>query len=115
MSDGPKHDRRTAPRPLEEQVGEKEIRKVRARRAGDRSIWFGLGMFGVVGWSVAIPTVLGLALGIWIDSNYASRYSWTLMGLLIGLLVGCINAWYWVTSEGRLDEDLEGDEEQESS
>ena len=112
MPDERKRERRPPPRPLGEQVGEKEIRKVRARRAGDRSIWFGLGMFGVVGWSVAIPTLLGLALGIWIDSNYPSQYSWTLMGLLIGLLIGCINAWYWVTSEGRLDDDQEGDEEQ---
>jgi hypothetical protein len=34
------------------------------------------------------------------------------MGLLIGLLVGCLNAWYWLNSEGRPDEDLENDEEQ---
>jgi ATP synthase protein I len=115
MSDGPRRERRTTPRPLEEQVREKEIRKVRARRTRGRSIWFGLGMFGVVGWSVAIPTLLGLALGIWIDANFASRYSWTLMGLLVGLLVGCINAWYWVTSEGRLNEDQDGDEEREKS
>ncbi len=112
MSDDRKRERRPPTRPLEEQVGEKEIRKVRARRTRDRSIWFGLGMFGVVGWSVAIPTLLGLASGIWIDSNYPSQYSWTLMGLLIGLVVGCVNAWYWVTSEGRLDEDQKGDEEQ---
>jgi ATP synthase protein I len=45
---------------FEEQVGEKELRKVRARRQKNRSIWFGLGMFGVVGWSVAIPTLIGL-------------------------------------------------------
>jgi ATP synthase protein I len=112
MSDGPKRDRRPPLKPLEQKVGEKEKRKVRARRAGDRSIWFGLGMFGVVGWSVAVPTLLGLALGIWIDSNYASQYSWTLMGLLVGLLVGCLNAWYWLNSEGRLDDDRENDDEQ---
>ncbi|MHB8205511.1 MAG: AtpZ/AtpI family protein, partial [Desulfomonilaceae bacterium] len=34
-------------------VGAKEIRKMEARRGGNRSIWFGLGMFGIVGWSVA--------------------------------------------------------------
>lgn len=111
MSDGQERDRRR-PKQLDEQVGEKEMRKVRARRAGDRSIWFGLGMFGVVGWSVAIPTLLGLALGIWIDASFPNRYSWTLMGLLIGLLVGCINAWYWLNSEGHLEEGDEQDEDQ---
>jgi ATP synthase protein I len=115
MDDEQKPERRRTPRPLGEQVGEKEMRKVRARRTRDRSIWFGLGMFGVVGWSVAIPTLLGLALGIWIDANFASRYSWTLMGLLVGLVIGCINAWYWLTSEGRLDQDRDGEEEEEKS
>jgi ATP synthase protein I len=115
MSEDRRPERQPPRKPLGEQVGEKEIRKVRARQTRDRSIWFGLGMFGVVGWSVAIPTLLGLAIGIWIDSNFPSRYSWTLMGLLIGLVVGCINAWYWVNSEGRLDKDQEGEEEQRKS
>jgi hypothetical protein len=28
-----------------------------------QGLLFGLGMFGIVGWSVAIPTLLGIALG----------------------------------------------------
>jgi ATP synthase protein I len=63
----------------EEQVGEKETRKLRARRHKDRSIWFGLGTFGVVGWSVVVPTLLGLFAGIWLDRNLPSPFSWTLM------------------------------------
>jgi len=91
-----------------ERVASREKRKVRARQRRDRGIWFGLGMFGIVGWSVAIPTLIGLAAGIWIDANLPSRFSWTLMGLLVGLLVGCLNAWYWLNSEGqREDEDEE--------
>ena len=39
-----------------EQVGAKAARKLRAR--GDRSqgVWFGLGMMGLIGWSVVVPT-----------------------------------------------------------
>ena len=59
-------------------------------------VWFGLGMFGVVGWAVAIPTVLGIFLGVWIDLKWPGPYSWTLMLLLIGLILGCLNAWFWV-------------------
>jgi ATP synthase protein I len=81
------------------QVGMKEARKVRARQEKNRSIWFGLGMFGLVGWSVAIPTILGVAAGVWIDAAYPSRYSWTLMLLIIGIAVGCLNAWFWVKRE----------------
>jgi ATP synthase protein I len=84
---------------LSEKVGSKEARKIKARRDNDRGVWFGLGMFGLVGWSVAIPTVIGVALGVWIDKTWPGRYSWTLMGLVLGVIVGCINAWFWVKRE----------------
>jgi ATP synthase protein I len=84
-------------------IGAKEARKLKARRAPNREIWFGLGMFGLVGWSVAIPTLLGVVVGIWIDVAWPSRFSWTLMLLLIGVLLGCVNAWYWMTRESRQD------------
>ena len=88
---------------LIEKVGAKEDRKIRARREKDRGVWFGLGMFGLVGWSVAIPTVIGIGLGIWIDTKWPSQYSWTLMFLIIGVLVGCLNAWYWIKRESKGD------------
>jgi ATP synthase protein I len=89
----PVHDR------MLRQVETKESRKLRAREEGTQSAWFGLGMFGMVGWSVAVPTVLGVLLGVWIDSNYPGRYSWTLMLLLAGLALGCFSAWRWVSRE----------------
>jgi ATP synthase protein I len=81
------------------QVGAQAARKLNARRAAPKSIWFGLGMSGLVGWSVTIPTLIGASLGIWIDQRYPSPYSWTLMLLFMGLFVGCLNAWLWVQSE----------------
>lgn len=74
---------------------------MKGRREKDRSIWFGLGMFGLIGWSVAIPTLIGVAVGIWIDNTWSSRFSWTLMLLFIGVILGCVNAWYWVKRESR--------------
>jgi ATP synthase protein I len=82
-------------------VGQRERRKLHARRQAGRDLWFGLGMYGLVGWSVAAPTVLGVALGVWLDARYPSRFSWTLMLLAAGLLVGCWTAWYWVAREQR--------------
>jgi ATP synthase protein I len=79
-----------------EQVGKKEALKLKALRHKDETVWFGLGMFGVVGWAVAIPTLVGIAVGLWIDRNWPSRYSWALMLLIVGVLIGCINAAYWV-------------------
>jgi ATP synthase protein I len=85
------------------QVKNKASRKLKARREGDRTIWYGLGMFGIIGWSVTIPTLMGIALGIWLDSILVDPYSWTLMMLFIGVVIGCLNAWYWIERESRDD------------
>lgn len=100
-TDKSRERRRKVIEDLEKQVGAKESRKIKGRREKDRSIWFGLGMFGLIGWSVAIPTLIGVAVGIWIDNTWPSRLSWTLMLLLIGVILGCVNAWYWVKRESR--------------
>ncbi|KJS18421.1 MAG: ATPase F0F1 [Peptococcaceae bacterium BRH_c4b] len=87
---------------LAEKIGKKENRKIRARQQ-QGSVWFGLGMLGMIGWSVAIPTLLGIALGVWIDGKWPGRFSWTLMLLVGGLMMGCANAWYWVEKERKRD------------
>jgi ATP synthase protein I len=82
-------------------VAEKEQRKIRARRKGDRGPWFWLGMFGLVGWSVAIPMLVGTFLGAWLDRRFPGRISWTLTLLFVGTVVGCMTAWYWVRRESQ--------------
>lgn len=84
-----------------DKIQEKSTRKIKARNEKHKGLWYGLGMFGLVGWSVSIPTLLFLVLGIWIDSTYKSPYSWTLMMLVLGIFIGCINAWYWVKNESK--------------
>jgi ATP synthase protein I len=74
-----------------------------ARKRRHESPWYGLGMFGLVGWSVAVPVVAGVALGIWIDRRWPGEVSWTLTLLLAGAVLGAANAWYWVQGEGRDD------------
>jgi len=83
------------------EVGAKETRKLRAQRKTTETIWSGLGMMGLVGWSVVVPTLLGAALGIWLDKNHPGSHSWTLTLLAIGLGLGCLNAWHWVAKEDR--------------
>lgn len=82
------------------QIVRKVERAKRMRGKPRQSAVFGLGMFGLVGWAVAIPTVMGTLLGIWIDRRVASGMSWTLALLLAGVALGCLNAWYWVQREG---------------
>ncbi len=83
------------------QVAKKEKRKLKALRENKRSIWFGLGMFGMVGWSVSIPVLLGAAFGMWLDKTYPQSFSWTITFLMLGLILGCLIAWHWITKEDK--------------
>ena len=94
------------------EVGAKATRKLKARRHSRQGVWFGLGMMGLIGWSVVVPTLLGAAVGIWLDNRQPGSHSWTLMLLVIGLVIGCVNAWHWVTKEDKeMREDQEDDHE----
>jgi len=84
-------------------IGRKAVRRLEARRRRD-SPWFWLGMLGLIGWSVAIPTLLGVALGLWLDDVAHSGFSWVLSMLVVGLAVGLLNAWYWVRRESADDD-----------
>jgi ATP synthase protein I len=82
-------------------VEAKVARKVSARSAGAQGVWLGLGMMGLVGWSVVIPTLLGAALGIFIDRHHPSDHSWTLALLIAGLTIGCAVAGQRIVTEYR--------------
>lgn len=86
-----------------ETIARKAERMAKARRHRRQSAWYGLGMFGLVGWAVAVPVIAGIALGGWIDARWPGETSWTLVCLLAGAALGCLNAWYWVQREGHDD------------
>lgn len=100
--------------PLARRIGHRAARRRQARRHRDGSTWFGLGMYGMVGWSITIPTLLGVAAGLWIDARWPSRYSWTIMLMVAGLLIGCWNAWYWISLEQRAIRGDDGVDDPES-
>ncbi len=94
-----------------QEVGAKAARKIRARR-NTQGVWFGLGMMGIIGWSVVVPTLLGTGLGIWLDNRHPGSHSWTLALLIAGLSIGCINAWYWVAKENKAIRDEQEDDDE---
>lgn len=111
MSDGPQKAPKKAPT-FAAQVGAKAARKLTARRNPTPDVWFGLGMMGLIGWSVVIPTLLGAAIGLWLDRRHPGTRSWTLALLMAGLAIGCVNAWHWVAKEGQaMREDQEDSHE----
>ncbi len=55
------------------EVRAKAARKLNARRNPTPGIWSGFGMMGLIGWSVVVPTLLGTALGIWLDQPSSGK------------------------------------------
>jgi ATP synthase protein I len=81
---------------------ERDKRRIarRTRHKGDPML--GLATLGMVGWSIVVPTLLGIAGGIALDARYPqTRISWTLTLMSVGLVLGVSNAAYWVNRERR--------------
>jgi ATP synthase protein I len=81
-------------------IADKEKRKLKAMR-NKSSVWFGLGMMGMVGWSIVVPSLLGALGGTWLDKRFPQSFSWTLTLLIAGLIAGGVVAWYWVDREDK--------------
>ncbi len=82
-------------------IAQKEKQKVKALREKNGTVWFGLGMMGMVGWSVTVPALIGAALGIWLDKKHPQSFSWKLSLLIAGLCAGSLIAWYWISKEAK--------------
>jgi ATP synthase protein I len=82
-------------------VSAKVARKLEAQRSVNPPVWFGLGMLGTIGWSVAVPTLAGALAGTWWDRHHPGRHSATLALLILGLMLGCATAWHWVATEDK--------------
>ncbi|HNS79090.1 MAG TPA: AtpZ/AtpI family protein [Syntrophorhabdus sp.] len=89
---------------LSKKIGKKEARKLKARSERRYSALVkGLRMTGLVGWTVATPTLIGVAIGKWLDRAWPANFSWTLTLLMAGLILGCFHAWYWLKRESKND------------
>jgi len=53
----------------------------------------------MVGWSVAVPTVGGAFLGLWLERAYPQSFSWTIALILGGVAIGVMIAWVWIDKE----------------
>jgi ATP synthase protein I len=55
---------------------------------------------------VAVPILIGAALGYWIDSTGPGGIYWTILLMLAGLALGVAAAWLWMRREIRYDRSL---------
>ncbi|SEK47858.1 ATP synthase protein I [Roseovarius nanhaiticus] len=64
----------------------------------------GIGTFGMIGWSIAVPTVGGAFLGLWLDRILPQEFNWTIALILGGVVVGIFISIAWINKEGRTDD-----------
>jgi len=108
MSDAPQKEPPRGEDGFLDKVAGKAARKLKAQRNGPQGVWFGLGMSGLIGWSVAVPTLAGAFFGLWLDHHHPGSHSWTLALMIIGLTVGCFNAWHWLAQQDKAMKDEPG-------
>jgi ATP synthase protein I len=78
---------------LSEAVKTRQERRELWAREGERSLGQNLAMIGVLGWTIVLPTLLGLFAGRWLDRTFQMGIFWTLGLLVAGLGAGCVLAW----------------------
>lgn len=81
-------------------IGKRARRMKEARDNSGPSPLSGIGTFGMIGWSIAVPTVGGAFLGLWLDRVAPRDFSWTVALILGGVVVGGFIAWNWIGKEG---------------
>lgn len=91
------HEPQPHPRGLETAVRRLRERRVQAQREGRRSLGQDLALIGVIGWTVVIPTLLGIYSGRWLDRRFGTGVFWTLGLLTAGVVLGCALAWQRLT------------------
>jgi ATP synthase protein I len=84
---------------LGQAVRKRQERRELWRREGERSLGQNLAMIGTLGWTIVVPTLLGVFAGRWLDRTFHSGIFWTLGLLVAGLALGCTFAWRRMHSE----------------
>ncbi|MET4025375.1 ATP synthase protein I [Marinobacter sp. MBR-99] len=94
----------------EDDIGRRARRLKKARENPGVSPLRGLGAFGMIGWSIAVPTVGGAFLGLWLDRTVPQDFPWVLALILGGVTLGGFIAWAWIGRESKGEEGEDHDD-----
>ena len=67
-----------------------------ARDNPEPSLGARLGQIGVLGWTIVVPTLLGLFLGRWLDKQLETGIFFSAPLLMLGAAAGLWFAWKWM-------------------
>jgi ATP synthase protein I len=87
------------PNHLGEPVRRRRVIRDQGLREGERPLGRNLALIGMLGWLIVTPTLLGLFIGRWIDRHEDTGIFWTAALLVVGVAVGCRQAWKRIKEE----------------
>jgi len=85
------------PSRFEKALASKIKRRAKCKPCGNFAGPFAL--FGIVGWSIAVPSILAAMFGRWVDARYGGGYAFTLPLIVLGIVSGSVNAWRCISKE----------------
>lgn len=77
-------------------VQRRAAQRRRSQQEGEPTLARQFARIGVLGWLIVIPTLLGLALGRWLDGLLDTQLMFSGALLLAGLALGCWSGWRWM-------------------
>lgn len=90
----------TDPRKDQDRLAEAVRRAAERRRQGietpEPSLGVRLGQIGVLGWTIVVPTLIGVFIGRWLDRHLATGVFFSAPLIMIGAGIGFWSAWKWM-------------------
>ena len=83
----------TAPQPSDDLDEAVRVRRERRKHARERSLAQTLAMVGVLGWTIVLPALAGVAIGRWLDRALHTGITLTAALVFVGVAGGCALAW----------------------
>lgn len=81
-----------------------EVLVKKAQQRSDRRnriIFLNAGLLSVYGFQMVIPVLLGIFIGRFLDARFPTQtFSWTFNFIILGFILGFINAHQWSVREG---------------
>lgn len=77
----------------------REDRSRRWQEEGERPLWRNLSMIGALGWLIVVPTLLGVAVGRWLDATFDTGITFSAALIVVGVTIGGWLAWQRIKSE----------------
>jgi ATP synthase protein I len=81
---------------MAEAARKEEVRRIRWRTEGERSVMRFVGQIGILGWIIVTPTLLGLFVGRWFDHSFGTGIFWSAALLVLGVTLGFWSGLRWM-------------------